>query len=495
MSSDGKAKTQQDILQDINITQNAMDISMLSTADQNSLKQNGNSFGTPLRVGTNDAEDVIIEQGGVDRIQINSGSINILSGNLTTSGTGATVFIPPPDILRVQNVLANNTINGIVFQGNSTGTPSAVQVTNQNAVISLRPDYETLVTSDGVLTNKKYVDDAITSAVIPPNPNTLLQGGNSFGAQLNVGTNDNNSVVIQRNGIPKVTINDTQSFYDNESLFLGNTTHQGNIVGLGTLQTNGVATCGGFSTLGAISGGTVTAASDLKGERLIGSSVLDGLRLQGDPSLLASEIRVDTNGRLLSNNTTYEALVTTDDTMTNKKYVDDAISSVTGGDLAAIKTAINDMNKLFSFGYTGNTAVTALTANVAAPIVLPNVTPIETQVGTEWTSQTTSGYNEFLFSGTAGLKEATLFFTVENDDGGDIGNLFIQLRVNGIEVSNFQLYVPRNDRGRGVIGGTIFIPVSPSNVYSVWLLNDTNNDDVIVTNFRLTSRNIPNQIP
>lgn len=74
---------------------------------------------------------------------------------------------------------------------------------------------------------------------LAPNPGAIpvLQGGNTLGAALTIGTNDNNDVVIERNGVPVATF--TAAEFDLDlPLLLGNTRLVGGLAQTITLPDN-----------------------------------------------------------------------------------------------------------------------------------------------------------------------------------------------------------------------------------------------------------------
>lgn len=119
--------------------------------------------------------DKIILQDGNETQQVKVGS-NHPSGNFTIKTAGVDNY------LFTDQVLGTNIVN-----------------------------YETFVVADNHIPNKKYVDDLAN--------NNILDGGNTTGATVTIGTNDNNTLALEVNNANRLTLNSNgSSVYKNTSV-------------------------------------------------------------------------------------------------------------------------------------------------------------------------------------------------------------------------------------------------------------------------------------
>ena len=152
---------------------------------------------------------------------------------------------------------------------------------------------------------------------------------------------------------------------------------------------------------------------------------------------------------------------------------------------------INKSNEFFSYSYDGNVTPAPIVAvNTAVPIPNPSTSVTELQVGTNFTSQVTSGYPEFTHNSATGLYECTFAFTVLGDDG-EIKMLDVQIRENNLEISGWKSYLKGD--GYICISATIFLTLNQNDVYSLWVENEQNGREAVFENFRITARPIPQQ--
>lgn len=158
---------------------------------------------------------------------------------------------------------------------------------------------------------------------------------------------------------------------------------------------------------------------------------------------------------------------------------------------------INRLCHCYSFGYSSNTSVTTLSANTPTPFALPNVTPVEIQQGSEWTHSATNGRDEWTYNGpNMELKELTFTFELLNANGGGIASASVFIYEDGVEKQGWEVRMPLvSGTSTASLTGTLFLPMKNTGVYSLWLRNNDNNDDIRVTNLRVTCRPIPQFYP
>lgn len=130
------------------------------------------SAGTPVfkigQAGLTTINNGITLTGGGQTIQNNTGNLNLTASSTT--------------------IALNNTTT--ITSGDGTGLRYAA-------------DYAYQPLS---LVSRQYVDNAISSIVIGACPTCFLNGGNSFGITASVGTNDNNTLIIETANTPRITL-------------------------------------------------------------------------------------------------------------------------------------------------------------------------------------------------------------------------------------------------------------------------------------------------
>lgn len=241
-----------------------------------SFVQGGNSYGAPANLGTNDNNPLHIRTNGSTRITVDgSGNTNftgdvssggIISGNgsgLTNINAGSLSGGTLADSRLSSNVtIQGNTFNGAnqlvqltaggllpaldgsnlqSVDASSLGGQSAGYYTNASNIangtlgdsrlssnVALKNSTNTFtgtnnfagITATGILQNGYQVCDASNNCDYATNTqfaNAILQGGNSFGAQMTIGTNDNQSFAIKTNGTERLKVLSSGSVLVNTS--------------------------------------------------------------------------------------------------------------------------------------------------------------------------------------------------------------------------------------------------------------------------------------
>lgn len=230
----------------------------------NNVIQNGNSFGATMRIGTNDAFDFRIETSNTPRLTVNGTTGNVMiegaggansdSYRLQLRGQGASSQFQQGEIFVDGNGTSNHSLNlgltldstdaqlqlynqelvlagtnfqrirraignlelvsanalntcatsgNLVFSTVNTSTPR-MSISNAGVVtinnLSGATNRLVQVDSSGVLTATTDPSTLITSTT------GIVRNGNSFGATMIIGTNDNNALSLETNGTNKLTI-------------------------------------------------------------------------------------------------------------------------------------------------------------------------------------------------------------------------------------------------------------------------------------------------
>lgn len=212
--------------------------------------------------------------------------------------------------------------------------------TGQSSNIGAASRYSELKDTDttGLIDGYVPIYDASKQmwGVGPPGGNVgtgdLNQLGNSFAAPISIGANDNNTVSIRVNGLDRWTVENSGN-----AELVTSSTYAGRI---GTRNETGLdvgqpmSVTGGNAEVGAGGNVQIVAGTSINGQ---GGSVIvqsSGGLNDGDIVFRHGAISHFTiegvNGRLTSDVPNYETLVTsgTDNTIVNRKYVDDAVAAV-----------------------------------------------------------------------------------------------------------------------------------------------------------------------
>lgn len=158
----------------------------------NAFIQDGNSFGTTARLGTNDDQNLIFETNGVQRITItSSGQVSI----------GTLVNPTASNVLTLGGNVGPN-VNNAYNIGSSSSYWNTGYITNISAsTISASTVYGNVI---GTVTSASY--SATASYIVEPT-NAWLQGGNSFGLNTStIGTLDNSNIRIDTNGTQRMLV-------------------------------------------------------------------------------------------------------------------------------------------------------------------------------------------------------------------------------------------------------------------------------------------------
>lgn len=153
---------------------------------------------TQFQVGdiTNAADGIGLK---VDAANVTMGDVFDLGNTYVASGTGGNYI--RTDASNLQQTLSNTlwTINDgyFFFQDQRTTKPGV-----EYSLATLGADF-----TDSTLVHRRYVADMISDSLATiPGGGDVLQGGNSFGASMVIGTNDNNTFSIETNGVTRSTV-------------------------------------------------------------------------------------------------------------------------------------------------------------------------------------------------------------------------------------------------------------------------------------------------
>lgn len=245
---------------------------------------------------------------GNTEVKAISGNVNIVADNfLNLTSTN-------------EQVIITSLTDDVVIKGGNTFTNSAGTITKltmtDTRITTAIPSYEANMINTSLAT-KLYVD---TNSIIT---NKLTNNGDSFAGGVTVGTNNNAFLNFKTFGANKFFItnnisNSQMGGYFDTSYGAGNTSNP-------TKAFNVLVSGGTNLTSGAQGGDLFLRSGNSTGVANHGSvwiqnaQGLNGFQYTG------------ANGRLISTTANYETLVTTDQTMTNKKYVDDAVATVNVG--------------------------------------------------------------------------------------------------------------------------------------------------------------------
>ncbi|MCS7316953.1 MAG: hypothetical protein NZZ41_01335 [Candidatus Dojkabacteria bacterium] len=175
----------------------------------NFILQNGNAFGTPVVIGSNDSQPLQLETNNTVRLNISAaGIINVPN----FSGTGNRVVIA-----NSSGDLSTATISSLISGHTHTSTDITDFVEAVQDVVGA-----TLIAGTGVVINYNDAANTITISTTLSPSNVILQGGNSFGSIVTIGSLDNNSLRLITNNTTQLTITSTGTITANSLSGSGN---------------------------------------------------------------------------------------------------------------------------------------------------------------------------------------------------------------------------------------------------------------------------------
>jgi hypothetical protein len=199
-------------------------------SNPDAILQNGNSFGTTVTIGSNDNQPVVIETNNTPRLTVGSGG-NVNVANL--SGAGDRIVVADNsgnlsatiDVSNINNVASN----AILQNGNSFGTTVTIGSnddfdlqfeTNDTPRVTIDTNGKVSITNLSGFGNRVVVADdngelstsLDINTITDVTDNAILQYGNTFGTDVIIGTNDYQSVIIETNNTPRVTVDENGNF-------------------------------------------------------------------------------------------------------------------------------------------------------------------------------------------------------------------------------------------------------------------------------------------
>lgn len=155
--------------------------------------QGGNTFGAPVDIGALDGNDTRILRSGAPVITIRNSQIfggSTISNQAGYLQIGTTVNQAG---LIIYKATANAVTTALITNGSDTSTGNIVDFSsNIGGTTAIRAS----VTKDGSFNTTGNV--TATGNILAPN--LVYQGGNTFGAPMILGTDDNNNLVLKTNG-------------------------------------------------------------------------------------------------------------------------------------------------------------------------------------------------------------------------------------------------------------------------------------------------------
>lgn len=155
-------------------------VSLPSTA--NNILQGGNSFAATMTIGTNDSNSLVLQTNAVTRLTIDTAGLTTLADSLKL-GTAGTLRLTNP-----AGTFETRLVSGAVGSTITFTLPTTVGTVGQ-----------VLQTDGGSPANLSFVS-------LPSTTNNILQGGNTFGTTMTIGTNDSNTLVLKTNNVQRMTI-------------------------------------------------------------------------------------------------------------------------------------------------------------------------------------------------------------------------------------------------------------------------------------------------
>lgn len=204
------------------LTNNGAGVLSWAAAATNTFIQGGNSFGSTAILGTNDTFGLQLRTNGAAALSINSGGNVFAINQLTSFGqfnVGAVA----------------GTTGTIVYNGSTAGILTTSVPASFSNYSLVWPSAQGAATT--VLTNN---GSGTLSWTTPAANGAFVQGGNSFGTDAILGTNDAKGVSIQTGGVPALTVNAGGDTRANFQLTSGGQFNVGTVAGTtGTIVYNG----------------------------------------------------------------------------------------------------------------------------------------------------------------------------------------------------------------------------------------------------------------
>lgn len=262
----------------------------------NAFVQNGNSFGATATLGTNDAQSLVLETNNTAAVTITSAQAVGIAKALTLGTNGGTG-------------------GSVTYNGSTSGN---LQISPPAAVTSYALVWPT---AQGAATSSLTNDGAgnLSWATAATN-NAFVQDGNSFGATATLGTNDANSLVLETNNLPALTIDNTQQARFQNGFLTGTSgssngsiTFNGSVSGGAKIQAASTITTYTVTWPSAQGAATTVLTNDGSGNLSWATPAANGAFVQGGNSFGATGTlgTNDANSLILRTNSTTAITVST----------------------------------------------------------------------------------------------------------------------------------------------------------------------------------------
>jgi fibronectin-binding autotransporter adhesin len=212
----------------ITLAASATDITVTSSIAATAVLQGGNSFGTTMTVGTNDANPLVLHTNGVTALTLSTAQAASFANSITAGVSGTAG--------------GSLTLNGSTSGGLTMSVPAA-GAAYALTWPSAQGGANTVLTNNGA---------GVLSWQTNPD-NFFAQGGNAFGAPAILGTTDLNSLALETNSVTALTISASQ-----QAIFAKTLTVSGATITIGGAGAGGSLVLNG-STSGAFTQAVSTA--------------------------------------------------------------------------------------------------------------------------------------------------------------------------------------------------------------------------------------------
>jgi ethanolamine utilization microcompartment shell protein EutS len=359
----------------ITLSSSATDVTITSSIAATAVLQGGNSFGTTMTIGTNDANPLVLRTNSVTALTLSTAQAASFANSITAG--------------------VNGTAGGSLTLNGATGGGVTINVPASGSAYTLTwPG--TQGGAGTVLTNN---GSGVLSWQTNPD-NFFAQGGNAFGAPAVLGTTDLNSLALETNSVTALTISASQQATFAKTLTVsGATVTIGGVGAGGSLILNG-STSGAFTQAvpAAITSYSVTwpaAQATAIGQVLInnGSGILSWgvagagtFYQQGGNAFGAAATLGTTDANSLTLVTSNIAALS----ITSAQQATFAKTLTVSGASVTVGTAGTVGGTLVLAGSTSGTFTQAAPASIAAPYTVT------------WPSAAASANGSYLASSTAG---------------------------------------------------------------------------------------------